>query len=223
MQDVEQDVEQDVDEKQRLDSLNYEVLKTGSKGNCVVIEDVMIDCGIPFSRMKDHLYDIKYLLITHQHSDHVKPATLQKIKDMFPKITILGNYEVAQRFGVDIIVNNGFPVETRDYTFMPVKAVHDVICTGYSFWVKGLHVCYMTDTCSYSAFKESPYDVFMIEANYDKNKLDAIGNNFKTRGYNPVLSAKRHSSSQEAKGFYYSNRRSIDSIFIPLHQSERFS
>lgn len=222
MQDVEQDVEQDVDEKQKLDSLKYEVLKTGSKGNCVVIEDVMIDCGIPFSKMKDHLYDIKYLLITHQHSDHVKPATLQKIKDLFPKITILGNYEVAQRFGVDIIVNNGFPVETRDYTFMPVKAVHDVICTGYSFWVKGLHVCYMTDTSTFSNFSEAPYDMFFIELNHDEKKIQEIGKNFKSRGYDPVLSARRHASVQTGKGFYYSNRRSTNSVLIPLHMSERF-
>lgn len=205
-----------------IQELQYEILKTGSKGNCVVIEDIMIDCGIPFSKMKDTLYGIKYLLITHQHSDHVNPSTLQKIKDMFPKITILGNYEVAQRFGVDIIVNNGFETVTKDYTFMAVKGVHDVLVTGYSFWIKGHHVCYMTDTSTYDGFKNPPYDIFMIEANYDSAKLNAIGHNFKARGYNPILSAKRHSSIQNAKGFYYSNRRSPESKMIELHASERF-
>ena len=213
---------QDIDEKERLDSLDYTIIKTGSKGNAVLIEDVLVDCGVPFSHLKDYLYDVKYLLISHIHSDHVRPATLQKIKDLFPKITILGNYEVAQKFGVDIIVNNGFPVETRDYTFMAVKGVHDVICTGYSFWVKGLHVCYMTDTSTFSNFSEAPYDIFLIELNYDEKKLQAIGNNFKTRGYNPVLSARRHASIQTGKGFYYSNRRSNNSVLIPLHMSERF-
>lgn len=207
---------------QEIEELQYEILKTGSKGNCVVIEDIMIDCGIPFSKMKDVLYDVKYLLLTHIHSDHIKPATLQKIKDLFPKITILGNYEVAQKFGVDIIVNNGFETLTRDYTFMAVKGVHDVLVTGYSWWVKGQHVCYMTDTNSYDGFKDAPYDLFFIELNYDEKKLQAIGNNFKTRGYNPVLSAKRHASVQLGKGFYYSNRRSVDSVLIPLHMSERF-
>ena len=213
---------QDVDEKERLDSLDYTIIKTGSKGNAVLIEDVLVDCGVPFSHLKDYLYDVKYLLISHIHSDHVRPATLQKIKDLFPKITILGNYEVAQKFGVDIIVNNGFPVETRDYTFMPVKGVHDVICTGYSFWVKGLHVCYQTDTNSYASFIEPPYDVFFIEANYNENKLREIASNFTTRGYNPILSAQRHASVQQAKGFYYSNRRSPESRLVELHQSERF-
>lgn len=202
--------------------LNYEILKTGSKGNCVVIEDIMIDCGIPFSKMKDVLYDIRYLLLTHIHSDHIKPATLQKIKALFPKITILGNYEVAQKFDVDIIVNNGFPVITKDYTFLPVKGTHDVVVTGYSFWINNQHVCYMTDTNSYSDFKEAPYDYFFIELNYDEKKLKEIGSNFSKRGYNPVLSAQRHASVQLGKGFYYSNRRDTDSKLIPLHMSERF-
>lgn len=205
-----------------IQELQYEILKTGSKGNCVVIEDIMIDCGIPFSKMKDVLYDVKYLLLTHIHSDHIKPATLQKIKDLFPKITILGNYEVAQKFGVDIIVNNGFPIELQDYTFMPVKGVHDVVVTGYSFWVKGQHVCYLTDTNTYDGFKDAPYDMFFIEANYNENKLREIAANFTTRGYNPILSAQRHASVQQAKGFYYSNRRSTESQFIELHKSERF-
>ena len=202
--------------------LEYKVLKTGSKGNCVIIGDIMVDCGIPFSKMKDDLYGIKYLLLSHIHSDHIVPSTLQKIKDLFPKITIIGNYEVAQKYGVDIIVNNGFETVTKDYTFMAVKGFHDVLVSGYSWWVKGQHVCYMTDSNSCSAFQSAPYDALFLEANYNENKLNAIGHSFKARGYNPILSAKRHCSTQVAKAFYYTNRRSVDSIFVELHQSARF-
>lgn len=207
---------------QELEELEYKVIQTGSKGNCVVVEDVMIDCGIPFSKMKETLYEIKYLLITHQHSDHVKEATLRKIKDMFPKITILGNYEVAQRFGVDIIVNNGFETVTKDYVFKAIKGVHDVLVTGYSWNVKGHDVCYMTDSSTYDFFGDSTFNYFFIEMNHDIKKIEAIGDSFKTRGYNPVVSARRHSSTQTAKGFYYSNRLDVNSKLIGLHQSERF-
>lgn len=202
--------------------LEYRVIQTGSKGNCVVIEDVMVDCGIPFSKLKEALYDVRYLFLSHIHSDHIKPATLQKIKDMFPKITILGNYEVAQKFGVDIIINNGFETETKDYTFKAVKGFHDVLVSGFETEIKGHKVCYMTDSNSYSSFSAGPFDYMFLELNYDQSKLDAIGDNFKSRGYNPVLSAKRHASVQIGKGFYYSNRRGIESKLIPLHMSERF-
>ena len=49
-------------------SVNYKVISTGSKGNAVVVGDMLFDCGIPFSRLKEHLYDVKYLFITHRHT-----------------------------------------------------------------------------------------------------------------------------------------------------------
>lgn len=210
-------------EKENKDlQLDYHIIKSGSKGNAVRIEDVLVDCGVPFSHLKEELYDIRYLLLTHIHSDHIKPATLTKIKQLFPKITILGNYDVAQRFGVDIIVNPTFEVRTKDYVFMPVKGYHDVPVCGYEWEVNGQKVCYMTDTSSYKNFVEGPYDYFFIENNYDEKKLNEIGKKFSTRGYDPFLSAHRHSSVQQAKGFYYSNRRSAESVMVPLHMSERF-
>ena len=41
--------------------VSYKVIGSGSKGNCVVIGDVMFDCGLPFKKLKDHLYGVKYL------------------------------------------------------------------------------------------------------------------------------------------------------------------
>ena len=60
--------------------MHYEIISTGSKGNSVIINDIMVDCGVAFKRLKEYLYDIKYLLLTHIHSDHIKPTTLKRIK-----------------------------------------------------------------------------------------------------------------------------------------------
>ncbi|MGK9479829.1 hypothetical protein QQG13_09200, partial [Melissococcus plutonius] len=62
--------------------LDYQVIASGSKGNAVRIKNVMVDCGIPFKKMKEALYECNYLLITHIHSDHIRPATLNKIKEL---------------------------------------------------------------------------------------------------------------------------------------------
>ena len=67
--------------------MQYEIISTGSKdGNCVIINDVMVDCGVPFSKIKKQLYDIKYLLITHTHGDHSNIKTLQQITAQFPNL-----------------------------------------------------------------------------------------------------------------------------------------
>ncbi|WP_241433511.1 MBL fold metallo-hydrolase [Listeria floridensis] len=133
--------------------INYEIVSSGSKGNCVIIEDVMIDCGVPFQKIKARLYEIRYLLLTHIHSDHIKPSTLKRIKELFPKIKIIANYEVAQTYGVDIISNNGYPIELQNYEFLPFECVHNVITQGFAWRKNNKDIIYATDT---SSLKHAP-------------------------------------------------------------------
>lgn len=201
--------------------LDYKVITSGSKGNCVQIADVMVDCGVPFSKIKDELYTIKVLLLTHIHSDHIRVATLQKIKVMFPKIRIIGNYEVAQIYGVHMVSNSTYPVEVAGYTFVPFDCVHNVVTQGFTWVVNGLHVIYATDTSSLKHAPKGEYDYLFLESNHDEKKLEAAGRRV-TGGYNPFLSGKRHLSTKDCKTFYYLNRRSRESELIELHKSERF-
>lgn len=201
--------------------MNYEVIASGSKGNCVVINDVMVDCGVPFGNIKEHLYGVKYLLLTHIHTDHVKPSTLERIKKLFPRITIIGNYEVHQMFGVHQISNEGFPIETEDYIFEPFKCVHDVVTQGFSWKYGDQSILYATDTNNMDYAPSGKFDYFFLESNHDEKKLELAGQ--QAMGpYNPYISGKRHLSTQQAKGFYYTNRRNRDSEFIELHKSSRF-
>ena len=200
----------------------HEILSTGSHGNCVVINDVMVDCGLPFNRIKDYLYDVKYLLITHIHSDHVKPTTLAAIKKLFPKIQIIGNHEVHQMFGVDVVANASFPIQTGDYVFEPFELVHDVLTYGYVWQFGELSIIYATDTSSLENAPDLKYDYLFLESNHDEKKVDMILLNPSKYGYNAYAGAKRHLSTQQSKAFYYTHRRNRDSQFIELHQSNRF-
>lgn len=206
-----------------MKELNYRVISSGSKGNAVRIGNVMVDCGVAFKNMKDALYQCKYLLITHIHSDHVKKATLKKIKEFFPRIQIIGNYEVHQHFGVDIICNAGYPIEMKDYVFLPFEGIHDVLCYGYA-WNDGANqIIYCTDTSSLeNAPTEKKYDYLFLESNHDRQKLEQIENTQKKYGYDVLAGASRHLSTQDCKAFYYMNRKSKESELIELHKSERF-
>jgi Cft2 family RNA processing exonuclease len=202
--------------------MNFEVISSGSKGNCVIIgDDVMVDIGIPFAQIKEHLYNIKYLLITHTHSDHLKTHSFMTMKKLFPRIKTIGNYEVAQVVPVDFIANSGFEIETKDYTFMPFNCIHDVVTFGYT-WQKGENnIIYATDTTTLEFAPEGPYDYLFLESNHDEKKLEEVRNK-PNKGYDPYLGGKRHLSTQQCKAFYYMNRRNADSQLIELHKSARF-
>ena len=201
--------------------MKYKVISTGSKGNCVIVNDVMIDCGVPFKDIKEELYEIKYLIITHKHSDHMNLKTLEQICSKFPRIKIIGNYEVHSAWNCNIISNAYFPIETDEYIFYPFECLHDVLCYGYVWEFEGLDIIYATDTSTLENAPKIKYDYFFIESNHDEEKLEAVRNEYKG-SYNPYLSGKRHLSTQQAKAFFYMNRKNKDAKLIELHQSARF-
>jgi ribonuclease BN (tRNA processing enzyme) len=202
--------------------MNYKIISTGSKGNCVILhDDVMVDCGVSFGRIKEDLYNIKYLLITHTHQDHLNRKTIQQIARNFPRIKIIGNYEVHSIYNCNVIANAGFDIITDDYVFTPFECQHDVLCYGYTWAFEGQEIIYATDTSTLENAPEKKYDWLFLESNHDEKKLEAVRHE-QRGGYNPYLSGKRHFSTQQAKAFFYQNRRNKDSQFIELHQSSRF-
>lgn len=200
----------------------YEIISTGSKGNSVIINDIMVDCGVAFKKLKEYLYDVKYLLLTHIHSDHIKPTTLKRIKKEFPHIKVIGNYEIAQLYDVDHIINAGFPMDIDNYTFEAFECVHDVVTYGYTWSFNDNEIIYATDTNSLENAPERKYDYLFLESNYDVEKLELARGKRSKYGYDPYISGLRHLSTKDCKTFYYLNRRNKNSELIELHMSERF-
>lgn len=47
----------------------YEIIKTGSNGNCIILgNNVMLDVGVSYKSIKHFLKDIKVIFISHRHS-----------------------------------------------------------------------------------------------------------------------------------------------------------
>lgn len=202
--------------------MQYNIISTGSKGNAVLINDVLVDCGIPFKHLKPHLYNVKYLLFTHIHSDHINPTALRNIRKLFPHIRVIGNYEVAQHFEVDHIINAGYPIELGDYTFEAFECVHDVVTYGYTWEFEGLSIIYATDTNTLENAPIKKYDYLFLESNYDPVKLEMARGKRHQFGYDAYAGGLRHLSTTDCKTFYYMNRRDKDSPLIELHMSSRF-
>lgn len=208
-----------------MEELDYKVIASGSKGNCVVIGNVMVDCGVPYKKVKEYLYDIDVLLYTHAHGDHFREATFKRIRKEFPNISIAANetlWEVANT-DFDVLIKDYKPFEAGGLTFTPFPGIHDVEVHGFDWYVGDLHIIYMTDsnTLEYAPCKDK-YDYCFIESNHDEKKLQAAFRKSKSYGYNAYSSGKRHLSTHDSKKFYLLNRRSKESEWIELHKSERF-
>lgn len=205
--------------------MDYKILASGSKGNAVILNDeILIDCGITYKHLKDHLNNIKYLFITHIHSDHVNRTTFKFIRSKWKHIKIYSNYEVVSEIGrIDFekILANGVEYKIDNMTVTPFECVHDVETTGYVFQIEDVNIIYATDTNTLDNAPDLKYNYFFIESNHDENKLEIALKENKYK-YDVYSNAKRHLSTQQAKGFYYSKRKNKESKFIELHKSERF-
>lgn len=202
---------------------DYQIIASGSSGNCVRVGDMLFDIGVPISKVRPMLYEIRYLLLTHRHSDHIHMRTLKSIKKSFPRLQVIANFDVAMRFPVDHVVGDDTTLHLKDRTIRSFPCVHDVPTHGYVIERDGQRIIYATDTSSLEHAPEGKYDAFFIESNHDEVKIEQVRNMARKRyGYDAWAGAMRHLSTQKSKAFYYIHRRSKESPWVELHKSERF-
>ena len=213
-----------------MTELDYTILSSGSIGNAVRIRNIMIDCGIAFSKMKEDLYKCQYLLITHDHQDHVKPAVLNQIVEQFPNIEIYSTYKVARLNDTVTAINTDYlPIwmQKANCSMWAVPVPHNTPCFGYVLEFDDLNVLYATDLKntenldSFSRQNDFWYDYIFLEANYDETKLRLLGDSWHGQYNAYVDSSERHLSRDESLRFYV-KRRKEGGEHIELHKSTRF-
>lgn len=185
---------------------------------------MLFDIGVPYRSIKNHLYGVRYIFITHRHADHFKQSTYDAIRRDFPRIKFIGNYSLYPRIDLDYIAGDETRIDLRGRLVQCFACDHDVPCSGYAIELKdGTKMIYATDTATLDNAPRWLYDYFFVESNHDESKINAVmGNGRKYYGYDVWMSAKRHLSTQKAKAFYYMQRKSKESKWIELHKSSRF-
>ena len=144
-------------------SVPFEVLATGSTGNAVVIDgQILMDCGVPYKLVKPVAKALRLVLLTHWHGDHFRKSTLHALAADRP----------ALRFGccrwmVRPLVEAGikpasidlYDFDHRysygDFAVEPVPLVHDV------------------PNCGYKLQLSSGKDLYLLEANYEDEEIQA--------------------------------------------------
>ena len=213
-----------------MNELDYTILSSGSIGNAVRIRNIMIDCGIAFNKMKEELYKCQYLLITHEHQDHVKPAVLRQIVAQFPNIEIYSTYKVARISDAVTAINTDYlPIylPKAECNMWAIPVPHNTLCFAYVLRFGDLDVLYGTDlknTADLERFtdeKRLRYDYIFLEANYDDTKLALLGNEWHGQ-YNAYIdSSERHLAKDESLKFYVKYRKE-GGEHLELHKSSRF-
>lgn len=157
-----------------LIDMEYNIISTGSKGNAVVINDViLIDCGVSFRALKDVYKNIKIVLLTHIHSDHFNRRTIKALANNRPTLRFAAGVHLLNDLvecGVDKsnidVVEAGKTYNYGLFQISPIKLYHDVPNFGYRIFMNNERLIYATDTNSMKGIKAENYDHL-----YDRSKL----------------------------------------------------
>lgn len=168
------------------------ISSSGREGNAVLLnERYLFDCGIPFGRLKPYAKHIRMVFLTHIHSDHFKSATIFKLCRQYPLIrfvcssNLLTELVCRARVPLDRIIliapehsPKTIPGATAGewVTIHTFPLLHDVPNVAYVVKIEGGEqdgtAMYATDT-HHIPFSAPDLDLYMIEANYTRDELEA--------------------------------------------------
>ncbi len=159
----------------------FNVLCSGSKGNCCIVGSgdtkIVIDCGSTVTYLKKSFEALQItieqcdgILITHEHSDHIKQIR------MFKDIPVYAPFAISSIYNERIIQ----PLTTFKIgclTILPLPLSHDTgVCFGYIITDGKETLVQVTDTGYLSASNIkliTGADYYIFESNHDPEMLMA--------------------------------------------------
>lgn len=196
--------------------MRFASLGSGSRGNSTLVEwaagTLLIDCGfsvketeLRLDRLGKRGQDISAILVTHEHSDHIKGVAALARRYRLPVYMTPGTY-YSRDLGElpDLRLINAYaPFEINGLLVRPVAVPHDARePSQFIFELSGRRLGILTDLGSITPHVEASYqacDAMVLEANHDPMML-ASGS------YPPSLKQRvggqwGHLSNQQAAGF----------------------
>lgn len=219
------------------------VISTGSKGNAVVLDRViLIDCGVPFRALEDIYKDLGLVVLTHIHGDHFNPDTIKRLAFLRPALRFLCPPWLHQALGKIGICENVIDVASTAYTlsygrlprgsysdfrFTMTPIPHDVPNCAWHIcgWKEGGRetVFYATDCGSLEGVEARDYDLYLIEANYGEAEIqERMARKLVAGGYAYEPRAmESHLSREQAEMWLGENAREGRSKVLFLHQHQK--
>lgn len=211
--------------QKREQKMKYKIIGSGSKGNALLLENkILIDCGVSYRKIKNE--DIKIVLLTHEHSDHLNKIAVRQFAQNRPMTRWCCPPYLVQSLvarGVDKskidVIKTGETLDYRAFQVTMIDLIHDVPNCGYTVKINGEKALYMTDTGTADHVTAKDYDYYFIEANYREQELKAtIEQKLKNGEFSyETRVADTHLSEEQAIDFIIKNA-SDKSKVIYIHR-----
>ena len=196
--------------------LRFASLGSGSRGNATLVEwpqgSLLIDCGfsikdteLRLARLGKTAHDLTAILVTHEHSDHIKGVAPLARRYQLPVYMTPGTWHSKNLGELPSLhlIQSYAPFQLNGLVVTPVAVPHDAREPAqFVFEYAGLRLGILTDLGSITPHVEAAYqacDAMLLEANHDPFML-ASG------PYPPSLKQRvggqwGHLSNQQAAGF----------------------
>ena len=159
--------------------ISFVVVGSGSKGNATLLFDeetlIQIDMGLPMRRItaalesiKKNKSDLQGILITHEHTDHIKNLSMYK-----GKVPIYASKGTIDYFDHEVVPFDSFEIGTL--SVIPFMTSHDAANpVGYVVISGKTKLVYLTDS-GYIPEESLDYlkdaDYYIMESNHDLKML----------------------------------------------------
>lgn len=219
--------------------MTYNIIGSGSSGNATIVFDhILIDCGVPFSKIAAYVKEIQLVLLTHEHGDHFKPRTVRMLHEIRPTVRfaccewmapLLIKAGVNERM-VDVLDPNTI-YDYGQFTVIPFRVPHNVENCGWKVFCRKItndfsrangfgweKLFYATDASSLAGIEAKGFDLYMIECNHYENEIKERIDEKQARGEYAyeVEASRNHLSWEQAMSWLAEN--GPNSKFIPMHQ-----
>lgn len=196
--------------------MRFASLGSGSRGNSTLVEwatgALLIDCGFSLKEAEQRLLrlarkpeQLAAILVTHEHSDHIKGVAALARRYRIPVYMTPGTFHSRNLGEIpDLRLIHGYtPFDVNGLTVRPVAVPHDAREPAqFVLEFAGLRLGILTDLGSITPHVEACYqscDAIVLEANHDPSMLAS--------GSYPYSLKQRvggqwgHLSNQQAAGF----------------------
>lgn len=220
--------------------MTYNIIGSGSSGNAtIVFDNILIDCGVPFTKIAAYVKEIQLVLLTHEHGDHFKPSTVKTLHEIRPTVRFACCEWMAAHLieagvdapHIDVLEPNRWYEYGPKFSVSPFKVPHNVPNCGWSIfqrqntadfsrrnhygWEK---LFYVTDASTLEGITAENYDLYMIECNHREDEIQAKIDEKTAAGEfsYEIAAARNHLSWEQAMQWLTEN--GPNSKFIPMHQ-----